>query len=311
VIRNQEPGIRIQKPGIWGLAVAALLVLAHPLVAQQGPLQVDLRAQLVKQLDGIAGTLTGVIGYRIVDLTSGEQVAARLEKEPFPTASTIKLAILYEMFKQAEAGTLALDTPAPLNRAQVVGGSGVLQFLSAPVLSLRDQAALMIILSDNTATNVVIDAVGMDKVNARMSMLGLAEIKLRRKMMDSAAVKRGDENIASPGALSRIAELVWKGEGLKPESRDAARKILHEVPGQIRNAVPSAVLVASKTGTLDGVRAEAAVVELTGRPYALAVMTTYLANDPDGERAIHDVAAAAFSYFERLATGGAYGRKQP
>ena len=169
-----------------------------PLVAQQGALQADLRAQLGKQLESIAASLKGVIGYRIVDLTSGEQVAARLEKEPFPTASTIKLSILYEMFKQAEAGTLALDTPAPLNRSQVVGGSGVLQFLNAPVLSLRDQAALMIILSDNTATNVVIDAVGMDKVNARMSALGLTDIKLRRKMMDSAAVKRGDENVDEP-----------------------------------------------------------------------------------------------------------------
>jgi beta-lactamase class A len=144
-----------------------------------------------------------------------------------------------------------------------------------------------------------------------MSTLGLTDIKLRRKMMDSAAVKRGDENIASPAGLSRIAELLWKGDGLKPESRDAARKILHEVPGQIRNAVPETVLVASKTGELDGVRAEAAVVELTGRPFALAVMTTYLVNDADGLKAIHDVAAAAFSYFERLATGGAYGRKQP
>ena len=291
------------------LAIATLLLFPLTLSAQQGPLQADLRSQLVKQLDGIAANLKGVIGYRIVDLTSGEQVAARLEKEPFPTASTIKLSILYEMFKQAEAGTLALDTPAPLNRAQVVGGSGVLQFLTAPVLSLRDQAALMIILSDNTSTNVVIDAVGMDKVNARMKTLGLADIQLRRKMMDSAAVKRGDENVMSPGSLSKIVELVWKGEGLKLESRDGARKILHEVPGQIRNAVPASVLVASKTGTLDGVRAEAAVVELAGRPYALAVMTTYLANDNDGEKAIYDVAAASHSYFERLATSGAYGRK--
>lgn len=291
------------------LAIATLLLFPLTLSAQQGPLQADLRSQLVKQLDGIAANLKGVIGYRIVDLTSGEQVAARLEKEPFPTASTIKLSILYEMFKQAEAGTLALDTPAPLNRAQVVGGSGVLQFLTAPVLSLRDQAALMIILSDNTSTNVVIDAVGMDKVNARMKTLGLADIQLRRKMMDSAAVKRGDENVMSPGSLSKIVELVWKGEGLKLESRDGARKILHEVPGQIRNAVPASVLVASKTGTLDGVRAEAAVVELAGRPYALAVMTTYLANDNDGEKAIYDVAAASHSYFERLAVSGAYGRK--
>ncbi|MEO8678904.1 MAG: serine hydrolase [Vicinamibacterales bacterium] len=298
-------------PRAQALALAALLVCAVPLVAQQGPVQADLRAQLVKQLDGITANLKGVIGYRIVDLTSGEQVAARLEKEPFPTASTIKLSILYEMLKQAEAGTLALDTPAPLNRAQVVGGTGVLQFLTAPVLTLRDQAALMIIVSDNTATNVVIDAVGMDQVNARMTALGLGDIKLRRKMMDSAAVKRGDENIASPAALSRIAELLWKGEGLKPESRDAARKFLHQVPGQIRNAVPDAVLVASKTGELDGVRAEAAVVELAGRPFALAVMTTYLVNDADGLKAIHDVAASAYSYFDRVATGGAYGRRQP
>lgn len=303
--------IRDQGSGIGALTLTALLGFASLLGAQQGPLQADLRAQLTRQLDGVAANLNGVIGYRIVDLTSGEQVAARLDHEPFPTASTIKLAILYEMFKQAEAGTLALDTPAPLNRAQVVGGSGVLQFLTAPVLSLRDQAALMIILSDNTATNVVIDAVGMDKVNARMTMLGLTDIKLRRKMMDSAAVKRGDENVASPGSLLRIAELVWKGDGLKPDSRDAARKILHQVPGQIRNAVPSSILVASKTGTLDGVRAEAAVVEVAGRPYALAVMTTYLANDPDGEKAIYDVAAATYSYFDRLAAGGAYGRKQP
>lgn len=86
------------------LALAALLVLASPLAAQQATLQADLRAQLVKQLDGVAGALKGVIGYRIVDLTSGEQVAARLDKEPFPTASTIKLSVLYEMFKQAEAG---------------------------------------------------------------------------------------------------------------------------------------------------------------------------------------------------------------
>ena len=75
--------------------------------------------------------------------------------------------------------------------------------------------------------------------------------------------------------------------------------------------MPGSVRVASKTGSLSGVRAEAAVVELEGRPYALAVMATYLRGDIDGERAIRDVADAVFSYFERLATGGAYGRKAP
>jgi beta-lactamase class A len=290
--------------------VTALMGLATP-AAAQGPLQAELKVQLVRQLDAVAANLNGVVGYRVVDLTSGETVAARLDAQQFPTASTIKLAILYELFAQADAGTLALDTPAPLAKSQVVGGSGILQHLSGPVLSMRDLAALMVIVSDNSATNVVIDALGMDRVNARSAKLGLADMRLRRKMMDGAAARRGDENGASPGSLARIAELVWKGEGLTTASRDAARKMLHAVPGQIRDAVPAGISVASKTGTLDAVRAEAAVVELPGRPFALSVMTTYLANDADGERAIHDIAAAAFSYFSRLAAGGIYGRKQP
>lgn len=282
-------------------------VVTH--VAGQGPLQADLKAQLQAQVAVVAAGLKGVVGYRIVDLTTGEIVAARLDRERFPTASSIKLAILYEMFTQAEAGTLALDAPAPLDARHRAGGSGVVQHLQEPVLSMRDHATLMIAVSDNTSTNVVIDKVGMDRVNARMAALGLADIRLRRKMMDADAVKRGDENVASPASLAGIAELLWKGEGLSTASRDAARRVLYLVGGQIRGAVPAGVRVASKTGGLDGVRAEAAVVEVPGRPFAIAVMATYLATDPDGDHAIRDIASAAFSYFQRLATGGAYGRR--
>lgn len=276
-----------------------------------GPLQLELTHQLKTRLDAAASRLDGVLGYVIVDLTSNERVAARLESQPFPTASVIKLAILYELLKQGEEKRLDLDKPVPLDRAQVVGGSGVLQHLQAPVLSLADHAALMIIVSDNTSTNIVIDAVGMAGVTARMKALGLADILLRRKMMDGAAARRGDENVASPASLAKVAEMLWRSQGLEKASRETAVGILYKVPGSIRRAVPSRVRVASKTGSLEGVRAEAGVVELEGRPFALAVMTTYLRSDQDGERAIHDVADAAFSYFDRLATGGAYGRRTP
>jgi beta-lactamase class A len=292
------------------LSLAGESVWAQP-SGQAGPLQQELRNQLRSRLEGIAGRLDGVLGYAVVDLTSKETVAAHLDAQPFPTASTIKLAILYELFKQAEEGRLVLDKPERLERTDVTGGSGVLQHLTNPLLSLNDYAALMIILSDNTATNVVIDAVGMANVNARMKAFGLGDMLLRRKMMDAAAVARGDENVASPASLVKSLEHIWRADGLKKESRDAGLRILYEVPGEIRNAVPERVRVASKTGTLDGVRAEAAVVELEGRPFALSAMTTYLRHDPDGERAIHDVADAAFSYFDRLAHGGAYGRHSP
>jgi beta-lactamase class A len=149
----------------------------------------------------------------------------------------------------------------------------------------------------------------MDQVNARMAALGLGEIRLRRLMMDGAAVKRGDENVASPQSLAKIAELLWRGEGLKPESRDTAMGMLKLVSGSIRSAVPARVPVYTKTGSLDGVRTEAGVVAVESRPFALAVMTTYLNDDEEGSRAIREMTSAAYSYFDRLASSTVYGRK--
>src|SRR4029078_12527970 len=97
-------------------------------------------------------------GSHIVDLTTGDEIK-RLQDSVFPTASTIKLAILYELFKQADEGLIDLDQVKPLDRRHVVGGTGVLRELTAPTMALRDYAALMVVLSDNTATNVLIDVV--------------------------------------------------------------------------------------------------------------------------------------------------------
>jgi beta-lactamase class A len=291
-------------------AVLAAQPPAAPAAASaSGPLQADLKAQVMRTLDQLASATDGVVGYIVTDLTSNERLAARLERDAFPTASAIKLSILYELLLQAEAGTLALDAPEPVNRAQLVGGSGVLQHLTTPSLSLRDHATLMMMVSDNSSTNIVIEAVGMAKVNTRMAALGLGDIRLRRLMMDAAAVKRGDENIASPAALASVAERLWRGDGLRPESREVARGMMRLVSGSIRQGVPMAVPVFSKTGTLDGVRTEAAVVAVEGRPFSIAVMSTYLSTPVEGERVIREMAAAAHAYFSRLAAGGAYGRK--
>jgi beta-lactamase class A len=280
-----------------------------PSAPPNGPLQQELSARLVRTLESLATGLDGVIGYVVTDLTTRERVAGRLEGEIFPTASAIKLSVLYEMMKQADAGTLALDAPVPVNRAMLVGGTGVVQHLTTASLSLRDHATLMIMVSDNSSTNVVINAVGMDKVNARMASLGLGDIRLRRLMMDGAAVTRGDENVASPHALARSAELLWRGEGLTAESRSAALGMLALVTGSIRQAVPARVPVYAKTGSLDGVRTEAGVVGIEGRPFSIAVMTTYLKDDTAGGQVIREMTAAAFSHFERLAASTAYGRK--
>jgi beta-lactamase class A len=268
----------------------------------------ELRQKLVATLEQTASRLDGVMGYSIVDLTSSDRIE-RLPAAVFATASTIKLTILYELFKQADEGKLSLDDAVPLDRKQVVGGTGVLAELTAPAMPLRDYATLMVVLSDNTATNVLIDAVGMSNVTARMAALGLKETKLRRKMIDLAAARRGDENVSTPSEIARLLELIYRGEGLKKSSQDALLAILKQSKATpMRRGVPSGVAVANKPGTLEGVEVDAGIVYVQGRPYILSVMTAYLTQNAAGEAAITAASRAAFEYFNRLATSSEYGR---
>ena len=272
------------------------------------PKSTELRQKLERDLQTIADTLDGVMGYTVVDLTTGERIE-RLPKEVFALASSVKLAILYELFKQADEGKLNLDEVRPLDRRHVVGGTGVLTELTAPAMPLRDYATLMVVLSDNTATNLLIDVLGMERVTARMASLGMPTLKLRRKMIDLAAARRGDENVGTPADLSRLLEIIYRGEGLKKESADALIAILKKPKNTaMRRGVDAGVAVANKPGTLEGVEADAGIVYVLGRPYVFCALTTFLKDNAAGEAAITAASRGAFDYFTRLAKGSDYGR---
>jgi beta-lactamase class A len=244
----------------------------------------------------------GVVGYEMLDLTSGEKIA-RLERETFPTASTIKLAIIHELFKQAEEGSVRLDETMVLDRSKAVGGTGVLVDLGTPTLSIRDYAMLMVRLSDNTATNVLIDHLGMEKIAKRMQGLGLTATKLRRHMMDTAAARRGDENVSTPDELARLLQTIGK-------MPDAVAMLKKFKESRLRRGLPEGIETADKPGELEGVRVDAGIVFAKNRPYVLCVMTTFLKDEADGERAIEDLSRSAYEYFSRLGAG-ALGRRLP
>jgi beta-lactamase class A len=293
------------------IALAACLaagLLVVPVRGTQDPRLADLRGALTAMLDGVASDLDGVMAYAIVDLTTGD----RFERRPdavLATASTIKLAILYELFRQADDGRLALDDERRLDRRHAVGGSGVLYQLTTPALSLRDYATLMILVSDNTATNVVIDAVGMENVTSRMAELGLTGTKLRRRMIDAEAARRGDENVSTAGEIARLLELLHAGQGLSKVSRDELLEILKKPKTTpMHRGIRAGVPVASKSGSLEGIQADAGIVYVPGRPYVFAVMTGFLRQAADGERAIADASRIAFEHFDRLARSSEYGR---
>ena len=266
----------------------------------------DLRAKFEHRLQEISARVDGVVGYEIVDLVSGDRFA-HLERETFPTASTIKLTLVYELFKQAEEGRIRLDETLTLDRSKAVGGTGVLVELGTPTLSIQDYASLMVTLSDNTATNVLIDRLGMDNVAKRMQALGLGGTKLRRHMMDTAAARRGDENVSTPDELVKLLQAMNGAHGgaeggafAMPHAIELLKK---SKESRLRRGLPPGVATADKPGELDGVRVDAGVVYAAKRPYIFAVMTTFLKDETEGERAIEEMSRVSYDYFSRLADG--------
>ena len=287
--------------------IAAVLLSVSPLSvvpATQGSTANELKTKFEHRLTDIASNVDGVVGYEIVDLTSGDRFA-HLERETFPTASTIKLTLVYELFKQVEEGRIRLDETLALDRSKAVGGTGVLVEMGTPVLSIRDYAVLMVTLSDNTATNVLIDRLGMDHVARRMQALGLNGTKLRRHMMDTAAARRGDENVSTPDEIARLLQAMQGGAHAE-EGRampEAIALLKKPKESRLRRGLPPDVATADKPGELDGVRVDAGIVYAKNRPYVFCVMTTFLHDEAAGERAIEQMSRVAYEYFSRLGDG--------
>lgn len=287
-------------------ALSALLLLSG--AAEAAEKQAVLWDKMKARLLAIDRDLDGVLGVSVKDLVSGQVFELR-PAEPFPAASSIKLAVLYELYRQAEEGGVSLTEITQPGPARV-GGGGVLQELGSSVsLTWRDLAALMMGWSDNEATNLLIDKLGMDSVNRRLDALGLPGTRLRRKMMDLEAARQGRENVSTPAELRRLAETVYAGTALSP-ARAQDMRALAALPkdSPLRLALPASLPVLDKPGSLEGVRCVGAVVDLPKRPYSVAIMTAYLKKDEDGEKAIREISAILYDTFDRLARSSDLGR---
>jgi beta-lactamase class A len=289
-------------------ALLAAVILSTSVPAHAGAKDDALWARLRSRLETMEKSVDGVVGISVKDLKTGATIEIRPD-ETFPQASVIKLAVLYELYRQAEEGRIDLGeiTRPPATR---VGGGGVLQELGPSVsLTWRDVGVLMMGWSDNAATNVLIERLGMDAVNRRLDSLGLPHTRLRRRMMDLEAAKRGEENVSTPGEMRRLIETIYAGTGLSPErARDLRVLAATTKNTTFRKPLPEGLVVLDKDGELEAVRAAAAVVDLPARPYAITIMTTYLRHDADGESFISDVSLAVFETFDRLARSSDLGR---
>ena len=299
-------------------AVLALLA-SHFEAAETRPLNAKDEALLKKleaRIDAIDRGFDGALGVAIQDLGSGRTIL-RSADEVFPTASVIKIAVLAELFRQdqqARAGAAQLLDPYVADARDVIPGSSMLQGMTAGVTRLTngDLATFMMGASDNGATNLLIDRVGIENVNTLLEGLGLKETRLRRRMLDVAAAKAGRENTATPRELLTLLAKLQRGAMLDTAHTDGFMAALatssHQAPMDSFLRLPEDVPHATKTGSLEGVRAEAGIVFATSRPFVIVVMITLAGNERAAEDVIADVGAAALQTFERLGRATPLGR---
>jgi beta-lactamase class A len=296
---------------VLALVMTAIAVLPRVGRAEE-PLQAALRAQFEADLTRVAERLDGVMGFAIKDLKAGETFL-RQPDTVFPQASSIKIAVLLELMRQAQQGELSLGDKHTVRRDETLteDRDPILGMLGDGTVSMtvRDLAVFMVVLSDNSATNILIDRLGMERINAGIRLLGLDGTQLRRHMLDSEAARGGDENVSTPREMMTLLEKVHLGEALDAAHTREFLSILRlPKASAFHKALPSTAAIADKPGWLEGVRCDSGIVELPGRPFILSVMTTFLARDDEGEQAIEEVARLAFDYFDRLSRSSPYGR---
>ena len=303
---------------IAALLTLACLYLAGGMVASacaqtlQPPTekQTVLWMKLEKSILDIDRGLDGVMGVAIVDLTDGHKYLLHAN-DVYPQASSIKICVLAELYRQAQQGKLKLTDLYTVNAADLVQDSDIMGGLTPGVtqITLRDLATMMVAVSDNSATNVLIDRVGMDNVNAFLKAQGLRDPRLRRKMMDLKAAAEGRENVSTPNEMLNLLQALYRDEILNKEMTADFFKVLstHKDSWIPRN-LPDDLRIADKPGALEGVRNDSGVIFVDKRPYVLCVMTTYLHRERDGEEAISNISLAAWRMFDRLARASEYGR---
>lgn len=254
------------------------------------------------RITSIVSTFPGEIGVFAKDLSTGETIAINADAR-FPTASVIKVAVMVEALSQVADGTLALDHTVTLREGAKVGGSGTLREMHDGLeVTVRDLLHLMIVISDNTATNLLLEKVGTLKVNARMKEYGLEHTRIFRPTFrggqPDCCLEEEREfglGMSTPREMGALMERIATGKAVSESASAQMFDILERQ--QDRNMIArrlplgaDGVKVANKTGTdeeklVDGsgtrghVRGDAAIVETPRGRYVLVVFTRRVKDD--------------------------------
>lgn len=259
----------------------------------------ELEDQLVKELASGKGqaSLFLEIEDRIIEFNS---------TEVFRSASLIKLPILFEALRQLEEGILQPDRLLSVRQEDKVGDTGVLQAMNTQQITIHDLLTLMIIVSDNSATNLVIDLIGMAPINSTISKIGMKNTILKRRMLDFKAAQAGNDNFTTSADIVLCLKEAIEGQWLKEQSRDRfTALLLHQ---QFKEKLPaymdqSLMEIGNKTGELAGIEHDCAFITYGDKRAYAAVLIDGLEDNETGKSIIRQVGKQINSYISGISTG--------
>lgn len=257
---------------LGGVSLSAQRPAAPAVVGRTAGVPAD-TAGLRRTLDSLVARHRGVVGYAVHDLESGARLGHRAD-EPFPTASLIKVPILVTLFGLVERGLISLDDRLTVLRIDKVGGAGQLQFMHDGVeITVRDAAWLMTTISDNTATNLLLDKINILRVAAAMDSLGLHRTRVHHKVFlkDVSSVapdssRKYQLGVTTPNEMARLFELLARGRAVNARADSVMLDILaHNEDWTLLQRHVDGLSTPHKTGADDGMRTECALWTLPDR----------------------------------------------
>ncbi|MCC7475531.1 MAG: serine hydrolase [Pirellulales bacterium] len=300
--------IRIRAMGVlFGVAIFALCGLRDGLSAETAGNSPELAKVVMPLVEGHQGE----VGVAIKFLKTGELFEHEAAR-PMPTASLIKLPVMLATYDAVRQGRLSLETMIELRKEDVVGGSGILatHFSPGAKFSLRDAIRLMIAYSDNTATNLVVDQVGLKPTNEFISQLGCPETRINSKVFRRDTSIDRERSIAyglgstTAHDMVSLCERLYAKKLVTPEACDQMLGHLYHCEGTTKSTrlLPPGTRVAHKTGSVNSSRTDAGIIESPAGPILFCVLTDKnkdqsWTDDNAGDMLCSKIAAAAYHYF--------------
>ncbi len=240
-------------------------------------------------------------GVFVLDLDTGAYMDLD-GRTSFASASTIKLPILIAFFQDVDAGKVRLDEQLTLKAGTIAGGSGDLQYKQAGTkYTALEVATKMIVISDNTATNMLIERLGgAQALNQRFRSWGLTTTAIRNRLPDIEGT-----NTTSPKELANLMSVVQRGDLVSSQSRDRLLNIMqrNEINTLLPQGLGSGASIAHKTGNIGSLLADVGLVEMpTGKRYVIAVMVKRPFNDASAEELIRQISRKTYDYFNQPRT---------